>query len=370
MRFRIEKDALGEMQIPLEAYYGIGTLRSKEAFQITKHVLSRQMIKALATTKKVAAKTNGDLGIIDKKVSEAICLASDEILNGRLHGQFITDTLQDGYGYGMDINAIEVIGNRANEMLGSSKGAWDLVTKDDVTKFQTIKESIVLAGKLASVKLSKKLIAENKKTINVLKKSLENAKLDDKNSTYMQLQSVIEILDRDNKRVEKALLTVCQLSYGEAVKLNNKEREKYLDKFIENLNKETTEKYQISKNYYTTSNNLDCFMNLSAVIKNLMVNFSRCMSDLKEFAKAGRIKFPNVQDVDIEASDLLFDFVKQVSFYIVGNDLTVSRTIEAGVLNENPYIPIVMASLFESINLVRRTIRTIKEKVFEIMVIQ
>ena len=368
MRFRIEKDALGEMQIPLEAYYGIGTLRSKEAFQITKHVLSRQMIKALATTKKVVAKTNGDMGIIDPKVSEAICLASDEILNGRLHGQFITDTLQDGYGYGMDINATEVIGNRANEMLGSKKGAWDLVTKEDVTKFQTIKETTVLAGKLASVKLSKKLIAEIKKTITVLKKSLEKSKLDESNSTYMQLQSVIEILDRDNKRVEKALLAVLQISYGEAVDIKN--RELYLDTFIDNLNKETSEKYQISKNYYTTSNNLDCFMNLSAVIKNLMVNFSRCMSDLKEYTKAGKIYFPNVQDVEIEASDLLFDFVKQVSFYIVGNDLTVSRTIEAGVLNENPYIPIVMASLFESINLVRRTIRTIKEKVFEIMVLQ
>ena len=370
MRFRVEKDSLGEVNIPQEAYYGIGTVRSKEAFQITKHVLSRQMIKALATTKKVCAKTNGDMGLIDPKVSEAICLACDEILNGRLHGQFITDTLQDGYGYGMDINATEVIGNRANEMLGSKKGAWDLVTKDDVTKFQTIKETIVLAGKLASVKLSKKLIAENKKTISVLKKSLEKSGLDEYNSTYMQLQSVIEILDRDNKRVDKALLTVCQLSYGSSVNLKAKDREKYLDKFIENLNNETTEKYQISKNYYTTSNNLDCFMNLSAVIKNLMVNFSRCMSDLKEYAKAGKIVFPNVQDVDIEASDLLFDFVKQVSFYIVGNDLTVSRTIEAGVLNENPYIPIVMASLFESINLVRRTIRTIKEKVFEIMILK
>ena len=73
---------------------------------------------------------------------------------------------------------------------------------------------------------------------------------------------------------------------------------------------------------------------------------------------------------DPDCKQKLFDFVKQVSFYIVGNDLTGSRTIEAGVMNENPYIPIILASLFESINLVRRTVRTIKERVFEIMEIK
>lgn len=367
MRFRVEKDKLGEMQIPQEAYYGIGSIRSKEAFQITKHVLSRQMIKALAITKKVSAKTNCDFGFLNEKVANAISLACDEILNGRLHGQFITDVLQDGYGYGMDINACEVICNRANEMLGSSKGKYDLVTLDDVNCNQTIKETTVLAGKLACVKLTKKLVAENKKTLNVIKSVITRNELKSDNPVYMQLMSLIEILERDTKRVDKSLLQVCQISYGSNVALKGEALDEYLNTFIKYLNKEVTEKYTISKNYFTTSNNLDCFMNLSTLIKNLMVNFSRSMSDLKEYAKKGLIKFPNVQDVEVNSEDILFDFVKQISFYIVGNDLTVSRTIESGVLNENPFIPIVLASLFESINLVRRTIRTIKEKVFEIM---
>ena len=110
-RCRIERDALGEVAIPQEAYYGIGTVRSKEAFQITKHGLSRQMIKSLALCKKIIAKTNCDMGLLEGKKAEAICLSADEILNGRLHGQFITDVLQDGYGYGMDMNAAEVICN-------------------------------------------------------------------------------------------------------------------------------------------------------------------------------------------------------------------------------------------------------------------
>ena len=367
MRFRIEKDSLGEVQIPQEAYYGIGTVRSKEAFQITKHVLSRQMIKALAITKKVNAKTNAEFGFIDEKVGEAISLASDEILNGRLHGQFITDVLQDGYGYGMDINASEVICNRASEMLGSKKGAYDVVTVADVSKYQTISEAVVLAGKLACVKLTKKLIAENKKTLNAIKTQITKNNLSPDSDIYGKLMGIVEILERDTKAIDKSLNQVCQISYGSIVPLTGDERDRYLQAFIKNLNHEVTEKYTLSKSSYKSNSNLDCFMTLSALVKNLMVNFSRSTSDLKEYAKRGIIKFPKVQDVEVSSEDIIFDFVKQVSFYIAGNDLTVSRTIESGVLNDNPFIPIVLATLYESINLVRRTIRTIKEKVFEIM---
>lgn len=370
MRYRVEKDALGEVNIPQEAYYGIGTVRSKDAFEITKHGLSRQMIKALATIKKVNARTNEAMGLIKHDVADAISLSCDEILNGRLHGQFITDSLQDGYGYGMDMNATEVICNRANEMLGSEKGKYDLVKLSDINICQNIKESTVLAGRLSSIKLTKKLIAENKKTYNAILDKINKAKLDSSSETYLQLMSVVEILQRDTKRVSKAMDALCEFSFGESVNLPGNLKDKYLQNYVAFLNEFTPEKYTISKNYYTTSNNLDCFMSLSAAIKNLMINFSRCMSDLKEITKTGKISFPNVQDVNVSAEDLLFDFVKQVSFYIVGNDLTVSRTIEAGVMNENPYMPIILASLFESINLVRRTIRTIKERVFEIMEIK
>ena len=370
MRCRIEKDRLGEVSIPQEAYYGIGTVRSKEAFQITKHGLSRQMIKALALCKKIIAQTNSDMGLLEEKKKDAICLSADEILNGRLHGQFITDALQDGYGYGMDMNAAEVICNRANEMLGSSKGKYDIVTLNDVDMFTNIKETNVLVGRLSAVKLTKKLIAENKKTFNAVLKKLQSTNIDPNGKTYLQLMSVVEILQRDTKRVDKAMDALLIFSYGESVDLPSDKKEEYLQCLVKNLNDNVTEKYQLSKNYYTASNNLDCFMNLSAAVKNLMINFSRCMSDLKELAKEDKIIFPNVQDIAVSAPDLIFDFVKQVSFYIVGNDLTVSRTIEAGVMNENPYIPIILASLFESINLVRRTIRTIRERVFEIMEIK
>ena len=197
MRYRIEKDALGEKAIPQEAYFGVGTERSKDTFQITKHGLSRQMIKALALVKKVIAKTNGKVNLLDEKESEAIALTCDEILNGRLHGQFVVDVLHDGYGYGMDVNASEVITNRANEMLGSKKGSYDFVTLDKVTLFQDINEVSVLAGKLTAIKLAKKLVSECKKTYNTIYESIKNNKLDENSFAYKQLMSIAEIMERD-----------------------------------------------------------------------------------------------------------------------------------------------------------------------------
>ena len=128
MRYRIEKDSLGERIIPAEAYYGINSLRSKEAFEITKHGLCRQNIKALASIKKAQSKTNLEFDLISEEKQNVISLSCDEILNGRLHGQFITDSIQDGYGYGMNINACEVIANRANEMLGGDKGKYNKIS--------------------------------------------------------------------------------------------------------------------------------------------------------------------------------------------------------------------------------------------------
>ena len=123
------------------------------------------------------------------------------------------------------------------------------------------------------------------------------------------------------------------------------------------------EKYKIADNRFVVSRNLDGFMHLSTAAKNLMINLSKCMSDLKYLAQMGKIHIPNIYDTDIPSEDLIFDFAKQISFYIVGNDLTISRSVESGILEANPYMPIICASLFESLNLIRRTIRTVRRRI-------
>ena len=116
-------------------YYGIETLRGKENFEITKRGICRQLIKALAIVKKAAAKANIDAGNIEEKIGKAIMAACDEILNGRLHGQFVTDLIQGGAGTSMNMNANEVIANRANELLGGRKGEYKYVHPNDHVNF-------------------------------------------------------------------------------------------------------------------------------------------------------------------------------------------------------------------------------------------
>ena len=110
-------------------------------------------------------------------------------------------------------------------------------------------------------------------------------------------------------------------------------------------------------------------MYLSALVKDLMVNFSRSMSNFISLINDGSVTIEDEICVNASDSKLLYGFVRQVSFYIVGNDMTISRSVEEGTLDDNPYMSIIYASLYESINLVRRAIRTIKEKAFEIMTI-
>lgn len=370
MRYRVEKDSLGEKVIPQESYFGIGTLRAKDAFEITKHGLSRQNIKALATIKKIAAKTNYECGIIDKKVSEAISLSADEILNGRLHGQFVTDSVQDGYGIGMNLNACEVIANRANEMLGGEKGTYEYVTVNDVNMYQDIREVVVLSGKLTAIKLAKKMFVECKKFKASIDALIERSNIED-DELHDEIESIGAIFERDAKRFDKAMNGLLEICYGANVPLHSKEeKENYVKCFMKNLNQQATEKYKLVENRYVVSRNLDGFMHLSTAAKNLMINLSKCISDLKYLAQMGKIKIPNIYETDIPSENYIFDFAKQISFYIVGNDLTISRSVEAGTLEENPYMPIICASLYESLNLIRRTIRTVREIVIEVMEIK
>lgn len=372
MRYRIEKDSLGEKIIPAESYFGIQTLRSKELFQITKHGQCRQNIKAFAHVKKAAAKTNYDLGFISKEKANAISLSADEILNGRLHGQFVTDSIQDGYGMGMNMNACEVIANRANEMLGGEKGRYDKVDPIvDVNLNQDNEEVVVLAGKITTIRLVKKLMTEAKKLVNAYYDKIEQAKLnkDDPKSFGYQIASMASVLEKDIKRLDKALDTMLEIHFGSALNVDEEQkRDEFLKKFVKNLSISNSESYNYSKNAFDSIRSLNGFMMVSSVLKNMIINFSKVASDIKILSMNGLIKIPQVQDfLTFIDNNVVLDMVRQISFYIMGNDLTVSRAVEEGNLGINVFKPMIFACLFESTNLIRRTIRTVREKVVEPM---
>lgn len=380
MRYRIERDSLGERQVPAEAYYGIETLRGKENFEITKRGICRQLIKALAIVKKAAAKANIDAGNISEKVGKAIMLACDEILNGRLHGQFVTDLIQGGAGTSINMNANEVIANRANELLGGRKGDYDFVRPNDHVNFgQSTSDVIQTAGKIAVVKQLKKLQVELKKLYNsYLDKAEEFKDVIKTGRTHLQEALPITLgqefyayasaLNRDIKRIDTAIDALLEVNLGgTAIGTGLNANEKYCKKVILHLSKFSGEDVRIAKNLIDATRNLDAFGYASSMLKLLAIDLSKTASDLRLMASSGpngfnEIILPNVQPgssiMPGKFNPVIPEVVNQVCFYVMGLDVTVTKAIEAGQLELNVFEPLILMSLFEEITTLRRAART------------
>lgn len=383
MRFRIEKDDLGERHVPAEAYYGIQTLRSKENFQISKRPISRQMIKALATVKKAAAHANLDAGYISKEICDAISLACDEILNGRLHGQFITDLVQGGAGTSMNMNANEVIANRANEMLGSEKGKYDKVHPINHVNFcQSANDVVPTAGKIATVRLTKKLLVEMKKLANAYYDKAEKYKnvvtiskthlLDNVPITFGQIFTALaNSVERDMKKIETALSTIYEINLGGTVVGTGLNADAtYVKKVVKYIAQYAGEDFYQAKNLVDSTRHLDSFAWLSSAVKCFALNINKQANDLRLMETVFKtIKLPNVQPGSTinpgKNNPVIPEMVNQVVLYMAGNDLTICNAVSAGEMEFNVYLPIILACLFENLNFIRRAIRTLREKAIE-----
>ena len=152
--YRLEHDSIGEKEVPADAYYGVQTLRAYENFYITGLKMHPELINSVAQIKKAAAITNFEVGELDKRRASAITKACDEIIAGKLHDQFIVDPIQGGAGTSLNMNANEVIANRAIEILGGEKGDYNLINPNDHVNFgQSTNDVFPSCGKMAALKL-------------------------------------------------------------------------------------------------------------------------------------------------------------------------------------------------------------------------
>ena len=169
METRIEFDSIGDMHVPVEAYYGVQTLRAKNNFHITNRTIHPELIISLAEIKKAAAITNIDINKLNRKVGAAIIQACNEIISGRLHEEFIVDPIQGGAGTSANMNANEVIANRAIEILGGKKGDYSLVHPNDhVNMAQSTNDVFPTAGKLVIIKMLVNAVYELERLYEVL----------------------------------------------------------------------------------------------------------------------------------------------------------------------------------------------------------
>jgi Aspartate ammonia-lyase len=167
--YRVERDFLGEKHVPLDAYFGVQTMRAVDNFPITGYHIDDELINAMAVIKKSAALANSEIGQLNEKIAQAIVTAADEILKGEFHDQFVLDPIQGGAGTSVNMNTNEVIANRALEILGEEKGNYKVVSPNShVNMSQSTNDSYPTAIHLSALFLLEKLLKTLEKYIMIL----------------------------------------------------------------------------------------------------------------------------------------------------------------------------------------------------------
>ncbi|MBI6872147.1 aspartate ammonia-lyase [Clostridium aciditolerans] len=380
MNFRIESDSIGTKEVPKEAYYGVQTLRAAENFKITRLKMHEDFIKSLAQIKKASAITNCEIGLLEKNIERAIVQACNEIICGKLHEEFIIDPIQGGAGTSANMNANEVISNRAIEILGGEKGDYSIVHPNDhVNMGQSTNDVIPTAGKMTILKLIPKALKQLKRLYDALQeKAIEFDDIIKMGRTQMQdavpirlgqeFKAYSSVIKRDILRLEKVQEEVRVVNMGgTAVGTGINADEQYLNKIVCNLSNVAEIELRQAEDLIDSTQNLDGFVAVSAAVKTCAVNLSKISNDLRLMSSGprtgfGEINLPPKQNgssiMPGKINPVIPEVMSQVAFNIIGNDMTITMAAEAGQLELNAFEPVIFYNLFESIETLGNGVET------------
>ena len=378
--YRVEKDSIGTKDVPEGVYYGVQSLRAAENFHITGLSMHPEIINSLAYIKKAAAITKCEVGIIDKKIANAIVKACDEILEGKFHKDFIVDPIQGGAGTSLNMNANEVIANRAIELLGGQKGDYSIVNPNDhVNCSQSTNDVIPTAGKMTSLRLLKNLKKELRRLYEALsKKADEFDHVIKMGRTQMQDAVPIRLgqefkaysvaVMRDINRMDKAMDEMRTLNMGgTAVGTGINADEAYLKRIVPNLVEISGMDFVQAFDLIDATQNLDPFVAVSGAIKACAVTLSKIANDFRLMSSGpragfGEINLPAKQNgssiMPGKVNPVIPEVVNQVAFNVIGNDVTITMAAEAGQLELNAFEPIVFYCMFQSIDTMAYAVQT------------
>ena len=378
--YRIEKDSIGTKDVPKNVYYGVQSLRAAETFQITGLNMHPEIINSLAYIKKAAAITNCEVGLLDPVKAKAIVKACDEILSGKFHDDFIVDPIQGGAGTSLNMNANEVIANRAIEILGGRKGDYSVVNpNDDVNFGQSTNDVVPTAGKMTSLRLLKKLKAELLRLHTTLeKKADEFDHVIKMGRTQMQdavpirlgqeFKAYAAAIQRDVYRMDRAMDEMRKLNMGgTAVGTGINADKTYLRRIVPNLSEVSDMEFVQAFDLIDATQNLDPFVSVSGSVKACAVTLSKMANDLRLMSSGpragfGEINLPAKQNgssiMPGKVNPVIPEVVNQVAFNIIGNDMTITMAAEAGQLELNAFEPIVFYCIFQSIDTLTYAVKT------------
>ncbi len=381
--YRVEKDSIGTKDVPEDVYYGVQSLRAAENFHITGLSMHPEFINSLACIKKAAAITNCEAGLLDKKIASAIVKACDEIVAGGLHDDFIVDPIQGGAGTSMNMNANEVIANRAIDILGGTRGDYTLVHPNDHVNYgQSTNDVIPTAGKMTSLRLLANLKAELLKLHEaLLAKAKEFDHVIKMGRTQMQdavpirlgqeFQAYADAVRRDVQRMDKAMDEMRYLNMGgTAIGTGINADEVYLKRIVPKLSEVSNMEFVQAFDLIDATQNLDPFVSVSGSVKACAVTLSKIANDLRLMSSGpragfGEINLPARQNgssiMPGKVNPVIPEVVNQVAFYVIGNDMTITMAAEAGQLELNAFEPIVFYCLFQSIDTLAYAVQTFVE---------
>ena len=385
---RIEKDTMGEISLPEDSYYGAQTKRAFDNFQISSKKIPRSMISSIAMIKRSAAIVNNQLNFIDSKVKDAIVKACDEVIQGKYDNQFIVDVYQTGSGTSSNMNANEVIANRACEILGGNKGDKSLVHPNDHVNYgqssnDVIPTSIHIAS---SIETTKRLIPELK----LLKKSLDNKSHQFKDiikigRTHLmdatpitlgqEFSGYSKMIENAILRLENDLPFLFKLAQGGTAVGTGINTHKDFGKLIaKELSIVTGLNFSESDNHFESQATQDSIVHFSGSLKTLAVSLYKIANDIRWLGSGprsglGELVLPAVQPgssiMPGKVNPVICESLIQVSSQVVGYDNAITLGGMGGIFELNLMLPLIGSNILESINILSNGMVMFREKLLD-----
>ncbi len=373
MNRRIEKDFLGEKEVPADAYYGIQTLRAVENFPITGYRIHAELIKAMAIVKKAAAIANRKVDRLPPHLEKAIVQAAEEIIDGQWHDQFIVDPIQGGAGTSINMNANEVIANRALEILGRKKGDYAFLSPNThVNMAQSTNDAFPTAIHIATLALSKKLLSTMEYMHQTFKdKAIEFDHIIKMGRTHLQdavpirlgqeFEAYCRVIERDIKRITQSRQHLYDVNMGAtAVGTGLNADPQYILAVVKQLEMISGFPLLAAENLVDATQNTDVYTEVSASLKVCMMNMSKIATDLRLMASGPRAglnelnlpaRQPGSSIMPGKVNPVMAEVINQIAFQVIGNDNTICLASEAGQLELNVMEPVLVFNLLQSISI-------------------
>ena len=385
-KFRVESDLLGELQVPAEAYYGVQTQRAINNYKISgKHMCDYpEYVKAIAYVKLAAAEANHELGQLPDDVADAICRACREIIDGKFHENFVTDMVQGGAGTSVNMNANEVIANRALELMGYEKGDYQHCWPNDHCNCgQSTNDVYPTTIRLTFIEMNKQLVAALERLVASFRKKGEEFKNNIKMGRT-QLQDAVPMtsgqeftafantLEEEIGNLNRNVELMLEINMGAtAIGTGLNAVPGYAELCTKKLAELTGENFTLGKDLVEATPDTGDYVSYSGALKRLAVKLSKICNDLRLMASGPRCGLheinlppmaPGSSIMPGKVNPVIPEVTNQTCFKVIGNDTTVMIAAEAGQLQLNVMEPVITQCIIESQTWLGRAMDTLRER--------